>query len=86
MVKKEEILEKVQSIVSEQLGINKEQISLNAHFTNDLGADSLDNVELVMAIEEEFNIVISDTDAEKISNVREAVEFIMNKLNKKASA
>nr|NP_045093.1 acyl carrier protein [Cyanidium caldarium]O19921.1 RecName: Full=Acyl carrier protein; Short=ACP [Cyanidium caldarium]AAB82668.1 unknown [Cyanidium caldarium]WDB00220.1 acyl carrier protein [Cyanidium caldarium] len=86
MVTKEEILKKVQSIVSEQLGISKEQVLVDSHFTNDLGADSLDNVELVMAIEEEFNIVISDIDAEKISNVREAVEFIIDKINNKANA
>jgi len=63
------IFERVQGIVSEQLGVDKELITLEANFSADLGADSLDTVELVMAIEEEFSIEIPDEDAEKISTL-----------------
>jgi acyl carrier protein len=67
---------KVKSIIVEQLGVDKEEVTLEASFTDDLGADSLDIVELVMAFEEEFNIEIPDEDAEKISRVKEAVDYI----------
>ena len=68
--------ERVIEIVSEQLGVEKEKISRDTSFVNDLGADSLDTVELVMELEEEFDISIPDEAAEKIQKVGEAVEFI----------
>lgn len=68
--------QKVRSIIVEQLGVEEDEVTLEASFTDDLGADSLDIVELVMAFEEEFNIEIPDEDAEKISRVREAVTYI----------
>nr|ARW64178.1 acyl carrier protein [Chondria sp. (in: red algae)] len=70
------IFEKVREIVAQQLGVDKQLVTLEANFSNDLGADSLDTVELVMAIEEEFNIEIPDEDAEKISTLDQAVKFI----------
>ncbi|HSG40973.1 MAG TPA: acyl carrier protein [Thermoanaerobaculia bacterium] len=72
------VAEKVKSIIVEQLGVDEEEVTLEASFTEDLGADSLDIVELVMAFEEEFGIEIPDEEAEKISNVRDAVEYIQN--------
>jgi acyl carrier protein len=72
------VQEKVKSIIVEQLGVEEEEVTLEASFTEDLGADSLDIVELVMAFEEEFGIEIPDEEAEKISNVREAVDYIQN--------
>ena len=68
--------ERVTEIVSEQLGVDKEKINRETSFVNDLGADSLDTVELVMELEEEFDISIPDEAAEKIQKVGEAVEFI----------
>ncbi len=73
------IFEKVQNIVAEQLSVEKEQVSLESNFADDLGADSLDQVELVMALEEEFDIEISDEDAEKITTVKDAVSYITSK-------
>jgi acyl carrier protein len=70
------VAEKVKSIIVEQLGVDAEEVTLEASFTDDLGADSLDIVELVMAFEEEFGIEIPDEEAEKISRVREAVSYI----------
>ena len=72
----QEIFEKVQEIIAEQLGVDKSQVTKTANFADDLGADSLDTVELVMAIEEEFSIEISDEAAENIANLEQAVEFI----------
>jgi acyl carrier protein len=72
------VADKVKSIIVEQLGVDEEEVTLEASVTEDLGADSLDIVELVMAFEEEFGIEIPDEEAEKISNVREAVEYIQN--------
>ncbi|MGB1927526.1 MAG: acyl carrier protein [Rubripirellula sp.] len=68
--------QRVIEIVSEQLGVDKEKISTDTSFVNDLGADSLDTVELVMELEEEFDISIPDDAAEKIQKVGEAVAFI----------
>lgn len=68
--------ERVKKIIVEQLGVKEDQVTENASFVNDLGADSLDTVELVMALEEEFNTEIPDTDAEKITTVKEAVDYI----------
>lgn len=70
------IFERVQDIVVQQLGVDKAKVTLNANFANDLGADSLDTVELVMAIEEEFSIEIPDEDAEKIATLDQAIQFI----------
>jgi acyl carrier protein len=73
------ILVKVQKIVSEQLGVDEEKVTPEASFANDLGADSLDTVELVMALEEEFGIEIPDEAAEGIATVQDAVNFIVDK-------
>ena len=70
------IFERVQSIVAEQLGVDTNQVTREANFADDLGADSLDTVELVMAIEEEFSIEIPDEHAEKIATLGEAIQFI----------
>jgi acyl carrier protein len=76
----QEVFDKVQAIIAEQLGVEKDQVTKDANFANDLGADSLDTVELVMAIEEAFNIEIPDETAEKISNLQQAVDFINQKV------
>ena len=68
--------ERVQKIVCEQLGVSVEEVKLETNFIDDLGADSLDTVELVMAFEEEFKIEISDEEAEKIQTVKVAVDYI----------
>lgn len=70
------IEKRVKDIVAEQLGVDEAQVTNEASFTEDLGADSLDTVELVMALEEEFDIEISDEDAEKIHTVQDAVDYI----------
>ena len=70
------VAEKVKSIIVEQLGVDEDEVTTEASFTDDLGADSLDIVELVMAFEEEFGIEIPDEEAEKISRVKEAVTYI----------
>jgi len=70
------IYEKVKEIVVEQLGVKSEDLSLQSSFIDDLGADSLDIVELIMALEEEFDMEVSDEDAEKISTVGDVVEYI----------
>jgi len=69
-------LQRVKEIVVEQLSVEENQVASEASFINDLGADSLDQVELVMALEEAFNIEIPDADAEKITTVGQAVEYI----------
>ena len=74
----EEILEKVKAIIVEQLGVEDENIKLDTSFIDDLGADSLDIVELIMALEEEFDMQIPDSEAEKISTVNDVVEYIKN--------
>ncbi|WP_426489587.1 acyl carrier protein [Leptospira interrogans serovar Copenhageni] len=70
--------EKVKSIIVEQLGVDESEVTPEAHFIDDLGADSLDTVELVMVLEEEFGIEISDEDAEKIQTVGDVTKFIDN--------
>lgn len=72
------IEERVKQIVAEQLGVDEDQVTNAAAFMDDLGADSLDTVELVMALEEEFDVEISDEDAEKIQKVQDAVDYITN--------
>ncbi len=68
--------EKIKSIIVEQLGVDEAEVTPEAHFIDDLGADSLDTVELVMALEEEFGIEISDEDAEKIQTVGDVSKYI----------
>ncbi|MBM3268615.1 MAG: acyl carrier protein [Candidatus Sericytochromatia bacterium] len=72
-----EAFEKLKKIVVDQLGVNAEEVTKEASFQEDLGADSLDTVELVMALEEEFEIEIPDEDAEKITSVGKALEYIL---------
>jgi acyl carrier protein len=70
------VAEKVKSIIVENLGVDEEEVTPDASFVDDLGADSLDVVELVMAFEEQFGLEIPDEDAEKITRVKEAIEYI----------
>ena len=70
------IEERVKKIVIEQLGVKEEQVTAGASFVDDLGADSLDTVELVMALEEEFGTEIPDEDAEKITTVQQAIDYV----------
>ena len=72
----EEVLEKVKGIIVEQLGVAENAVTMEASFIDDLGADSLDIVELVMALEEEFDIETPDSDAEKVVTVEDVVEYI----------
>ena len=72
----EEIFEKVKEIIVEQLGVTKTSVTLDASFIDDLGADSLDIVELIMALEEEFDTEIPDSDAEKVVTVGDVVDYI----------
>jgi acyl carrier protein len=76
------IAEQVKSIVAEQLGVKEEEVTNDASFVEDLGADSLDTVELVMALEEEFETEIPDEEAEKITTVQEAIDYITARQNK----
>ena len=76
-----DITERVKKIVVEHLGVEKNKVIESASFVDDLGADSLDTVELVMAFEEEFNIEIPDDVAEKITSIKEAIEHIENSQN-----
>jgi acyl carrier protein len=73
---KESVEEKVKQIIVEELGVDEAEVTLNARFIDDLGADSLDTVELVMRFEEEFGIEIPDEEAEKILSVRDAIDYI----------
>ena len=70
--------EKVKHIIVEQLGVDEDEVKSEASFVDDLGADSLDVVELVMALEEEFSLEISDEDAEKLTTVQKAIDYIQN--------
>ena len=72
-------LNKVTDIIIDKLGVDKEKITLDSRFIEDLGADSLDTVELIMQFEEDFDIEIPDEDAEKILSVNQAVDYIKNK-------
>ena len=73
------IEEKVKEIIVEQLGVNPEQVTPNASFIEDLGADSLDTVELVMAFEEEFSVEVPDEDAEKLQTVGDVIRYIQER-------
>ena len=70
---------KIKTIIAEQLGVKPEEVTPNASFVDDLGADSLDTVELIMALEEEFNVEIPDEDAEKMKTVGDAIKYIEDK-------
>lgn len=70
------MLEKIKSIVADQLGVDEDQVTEDASFIDDLGADSLDTVELIMAFEEEFDVEIPDEDAQKIKTVKDVIDYI----------
>ena len=78
---KEDILAKLKPIIAEQLGVDEADVTLEASFTEDLNADSLDLVEMIMSLEEQFHLQISDEDAEKITTVGEAVDYIYDHLD-----
>jgi acyl carrier protein len=73
---RKEIVEKVKLIVSEQLGVDEAEVTSSASFMDDLGADSLDQVELVMALEENFDLSVSDEDVEKMLTVQDAIDYV----------
>ena len=77
--------EKVRGIIAEQLGVKPEEVTPEAKFIEDLGADSLDTVELVMALEEEFGVEIPDEEAEKLTTVGDAMKYIEGKASQKSS-
>ena len=77
----ESVEQRVKKIVAEQLGVNEADVKIESTFVDDLGADSLDTVELVMALEEEFECEIPDEEAEKITSVQQAIDFIKAHLN-----
>jgi acyl carrier protein len=81
-----EIETRVKKIVVEQLGVKEDEITVDASFVDDLGADSLDTVELVMALEEEFETEIPDEDAEKIITIKDAVKYIVERMQKETKA
>ncbi len=74
-----EVFEKVKGVIVDQLGVSEDEVTKEASFTEDLGADSLDTVELVMALEEEFGTEISDEEAEKLTTVGKTVEYIVER-------
>lgn len=80
-----DIQERIKKIIVEQLNVEEEQVTPTAHFVEDLGADSLDNVEMVMAFETEFEIEIPDEDTEKITNMQEAVAYVEKRAVETAS-
>ncbi len=80
-ITKEEVYKKVKAVVVEQLGVSEGEITEEASYTEDLGADSLDTVELVMALEEEFSTEIADDEAEKLTTVGKTVDYVLNNLN-----
>ena len=75
-----DIIDRVRKIVVEQLGVKEDEVTLESSFVDDLGADSLDTVELVMALEEEFDLEIPDEEAEKITNVQNIFDYMANAL------
>lgn len=77
---KEEILSKVKGVVSEKLNVGEDQVTTEAKFVEDLGADSLDQVELIMALEDEFKLKIPEEEAEKLNTVGAAVDYVASKL------
>ena len=81
MEKTEQVEQRIKKIVAEQLGVNETEVKNESSFVDDLGADSLDTVELVMALEEEFECEIPDEQAEKIHTVQQAIDFINSQTN-----
>jgi acyl carrier protein len=81
-MEREELLKKIKSIVSDKLSIGEDQITEEASFIDDLGADSLDTVELVMALEDEFKLDIPDEEAEKLTTVGKAMDYIVTSIGK----
>jgi acyl carrier protein len=81
-MEKDELLKKIRTIVADKLSISEDQITEEASFVDDLGADSLDTVELVMALEDEFGMNIPDEDAEKLSTVGKALDYILANFKK----
>ncbi|MEO8003861.1 MAG: acyl carrier protein [Betaproteobacteria bacterium] len=77
----ESVEQRVKKIVAEQLGVNEADVKIDSTFVDDLGADSLDTVELVMALEEEFECEIPDEEAEKITSVQQAIDYVKAHLN-----
>ena len=71
---------KIKQIIAEKLGVSEDKVTINASFIDDLGADSLDQVELIMAFEDAFDIEIPDEDAEKLRTVKDAVDYLGNKI------
>lgn len=76
---KDEILARVKAVVAEKLNVGDDQVTMEAKFVEDLGADSLDQVELIMALEDDFEMKIPEDEAEKLNNVGAAVEYILSK-------
>ncbi len=81
-MEREELLKKVRTIVADKLSISEEQVTETASFIEDLGADSLDTVELVMALEDEFSLDIPDEEAEKLTTVGKALDYIVTRVSK----
>jgi acyl carrier protein len=77
----QEVYEKIKAVVVEQLGVSESEVTKEASFVEDLGADSLDSVELLMALEEEFGTEISDEDSEKLKTIADTITYISGKLN-----
>ena len=84
-MEREELLNKVKAIVADKLSISEEQVTEEASFIDDLGADALDTVELVMALEDEFNMDIPDEEAEKLTTVGKAIDYVLVRLSEKSN-
>ncbi|MGB3861392.1 MAG: acyl carrier protein [Candidatus Aminicenantaceae bacterium] len=82
-MEREELLKKIKAIVADKLSIGEDQVTEEASFIDDLGADSLDTVELVMALEDEFDLDIPDEDAEKMTTVGKAIDYVLEFIQKK---
>ena len=82
-MEREELLKKIKAIIADKLSISEDQVTEEASFIDDLGADSLDTVELVMALEDEFNMDIPDEEAEKLTTVGKAMDYVLGRLSKK---
>lgn len=82
-MEREELLKKIKAIVADKLSISEDQVTEEASFIDDLGADSLDTVELVMALEDEFTMDIPDEEAEKLTTIGRAMDYVLTRLSKK---